>query len=268
MDADAIKTIVDSLTKPAMINIDAEHAFALLPEGTTIEDVRKFLPPSKRVKQEVELLTVGSFTEYVSRFALADTTVFANEPLAQYEAVIDYHRMSSVGEGRGTQEHIVRYACPQSEQWKAWVGSNGKWFNQVDFATFLESNLKEITDPPGAVFLQVALELQVHKSAEFESEVRLDNGQTRFRYQETVRGQSKAGDLQIPSAFTLVLPVFIDGDKHILQARFRYRMDGGKLSLGYELIRQQDVWNAAVKLVTTAIADDLPEVKLYVGKRR
>jgi uncharacterized protein YfdQ (DUF2303 family) len=274
MDAIAIKQIVDSLAKPLLVELGPDQKAAFLPEGMTVQDLRAMMPPPNRIKQSVRLLTVASFLDYVNLFKNVDSSIFANEATGRYEAVVDYHlsKAPEPAEGvipslRGNQDHVAFYECPQSDQCKAWTGKSGTWFGQVDFAEFLETNLREITSPPGATFLQLALDLQIHKGAEFESEVRLDNGQTKFRYSETIRGTTKAGDIEIPSAFTLTLPVFVDGSSHKLEARFRYRMEEGKLKLGYQLIRSNEVWNAAVKAVTKEIRAGAKDVRLYAGSR-
>lgn len=269
MDYEAIKQITDSFAKPLLVELGPEQKAAFLPEGMTVQDLRQMMPPAPRIKQAVRLLTVSSFLDYVNLFKNTHSSIFANETAGRYEAVIDYHLSTAeIGASpRGTQEHVALYECPQSDQWKAWTGKSGSWFNQVEFAEFLETNLREITSPPGATFLQLALELQIHKGAEFESEVRLDNGQTKFRYSETVRGSTKAGDIEIPSSFTLTLPVFVDGSAHKLEARFRYRMEEGKLKLGYQLIRSNEVWNAAVKAVTAEIRKGAKDVHVYAGSR-
>lgn len=268
MDKEAIKALVHAIT-PGPIKIEAfddEHKVAMVPEGIRVVSLKDFLPPPDRIDQTVTLLTVPSFVEYVNRFKVPDSTIFANEATGQYIAVIDYHSANGPTK-RGEMDHVAVYNCPKSEQWKSWTSKDKQFFDQVAFAEFLESNLKEIASPPGAEFLEVALQLQVHKSADFASDVRLDNGQVKFRYDETVRGTTRAGDLAIPSQFKLRLPVFVDGAVFEIDARFRYRMNEGKLTLGYELIRPNEVWQAAIKKVTDEVLEGADEVHLYAGAR-
>lgn len=267
MDDKAINALVKAVASPtvAIHKLDDEHQFATMHDSVKVVDMKAYLPVPNRIKQRVTLLNVPSFVEYVNRFATAATTVFANETTGNYDASLDFHDPGT----RGTLEHSAHYACPQSEQWKAWVADSGEWFEQIEFAEFLEQNFREIFIPDPAVFMQVALELQVHKTAQFASDIRLDNGQTKFRYEENVRGSTRAGDLEIPTEFTLRLPVFVDGKAHELKARFRYRMVEGKLTLGYQLIRHQDVWNVAVKAVTEEVRQGVNAkgVHLYTGIR-
>lgn len=269
MDGQVIDKVLEAIRQPTKLEFDSEHQVAIVPTGMKLEDLSRFLPPPPRIEQKVTLLTVPAFVEYVNRFKRPDSSIFANETTGRYEAVLDYHHSAEASDfPRGDCDHTAGYLCPQSEQWLAWVGQNGKWFEQVAFAEFLETTLRDITEPPGATFLEIALQLQIHKSAEFNSEVNLDNGQTRFRYEETLRsGNKKAGDIDIPSAFTIDIPVFVDGAVFKVQARFRYRLDEGKLKLGYQLIRHSEVYQSAVKRVTAEVRQGAVDVHLYAGLR-
>ena len=272
MDESAIEALFSKFVSPAIIRTGDEHSFALLPNGFAVKDVSDLLPPPNRVDQKVELLTVESFCAYVNAYRLPSTTVFADERVGRYEAVVDYHREESVAtapeDRRGTCDHVAIYESPLSLQWKAWNGSSGKWFVQTEFAQFLEANLRDVRRPAAANLMQVAVELQIHKDAQFSSEIRLDNGQNRFRYEETIRGTTKAGDLEIPAAFVIAIPVLIGGDLAEIEARFRYRLNEGKLSLSYELIRPSEAWLAAIAAVTKGIEADCPDVNVFVGARR
>jgi uncharacterized protein YfdQ (DUF2303 family) len=262
---------IQEVAKPVLFNIDDEHQFIALPPDTTVQNLKGFLPPPKRIQQSIETLSVPAFLAYLVRYAGNDSVIFASEGAAEYEAVLDYHpKRIDHASDRGECDHIVNYRCPKSEQWKTWNDNSTKMVSQVDFATFVENNLRDIIEPVGADMLQLALQLQIHKSAEFDSGIRLDTGQVQFRYIETIKGSSntKAGDLEIPKGFKLKLPVFVDGAQFVQEARFKYRMDGGKLSLGYELIRPLETFSAAVKQVTDEIVKGAKDIPLYQGKRQ
>ena len=64
-----------------------------------------------------------------------------------------------------------------------------------------------------------------------------------------------------------MMPVFVDGVRYELNARLRYRLDEGKLSLWYELVRPMDVYRAAVKAVSGSIRKQLDNVSFWIGKR-
>jgi uncharacterized protein YfdQ (DUF2303 family) len=273
MDQEAVQAVLEAIRAPVVIDVDVEHKFALVPDGMKAIDLKGMLPAPSRIKQTVEMLSVPALLAYLNRFRTVESVIFANEPAAAYEAVLDYHPKAinlDTASERGKMDHVAAYRCPQSDQWKIWNGANGKMVNQVEFATFIETNLRDIAQPAAADFLQLCLQLQIHKSAEFQSDIRMDNGQTQFRYVENIKGtsNSKAGDLEIPQGFTLRLPVFVDGTTFPLEARFKYRMVEGKLSLGYDLIRPQETYLAAIKVVTAEIIKGIPDLPVYQGVRR
>lgn len=270
MDKEAMQTLINAIrsVQPIMAQDGNEstptHGFVALPEGYTLRDVKDFLPAPGWINQEVILTHPESFCDYVKRYQDTEkTVVFADESAGQFVAVLDYHD-GEVGD-RGQCEHVANYKCPLTENWIAWKGSDGKTFNQVALGRFLEKNLSDITTPRGADMLQLALNLEVHKSAVFESGIRLDNGQRQFRYTEEVRGTNKAGEILIPDVFILKLPIFLDGPLHEILARFRYELKDGVLVLAYELVNPQEALRQAAKQVTAIIKEGLPGIPLWLG---
>jgi uncharacterized protein YfdQ (DUF2303 family) len=249
--------------KPQRIVLGDEHQIVVLPNDWRVHDIASSLPPPDRIQQDVTLLTLDAFTSYVAKFKDDTSAIFADETSAQYEAVLDYHSTAL----RGDSDHVARYACPQSDQWTLWKSYNTKPMTQVDFARFLEDNLPDITTPPAADFLQLVLQLQIHKAASFVSDTRLDNGQTKLRYEETIRNDTKQGDLQFPDSFKIGVAVFVDGPRYEVKCRLRYRLDESKLRMWYELERPMDVFRAAVKAVSDQVKKTLPTVPFWAGKR-
>lgn len=263
MDAEGFEALAGQVKTPEQKFFDSEHQAALLPPGWSVADLSHLLPQPNRPKQRVELLTTESFIDYVGRYQVGATAIFADEQKAVYTATIDYHPTAAGGGGRGNCDHQARFSCQFSDEWRTWMTADGKAMDQVTFARFLEANLVDIQN--GADLLEVALSLQAHKEAAFVSDIRLDNGQTRFRYEETVRGSTRQGDMDIPGTFGLLLPVFTDGDLYDLTARLRYRVTDGKLSMGYDLIRPAKVVRQATQHVTAKVVAGLPSATLYKG---
>jgi len=265
MDVETVRELRDLVAKPELHEVGQDRAFVTLPPEFRVEDVSKLLPPPERIQQRPKLLTAASFCDYVKEFATGATAVFADEQAAKYVAVLDYHAGPGILAKRGACDHVAAYECPKSDQWNTWLGLNGKMLDQVAFAQFLQANLRDVMEPAPADLLKIALELQVHKSANFQSEVRLDNGQTVFRYEEQIRGSAKGGDIEIPSQFTIGIPVFFGDQAFRLDALFKYRMAEGKLTLGFEILRPLDVYRAAVTAVTAHMRKQLADVRFYVG---
>jgi uncharacterized protein YfdQ (DUF2303 family) len=269
MDTENVKAFVAAVKGPTLLELGTEQRAVVIPEGWSVEDISKMLPPPPRVKQRVEILTLESLVAYALAFKTPTSAIFANETDATYDVALDYHRRNAadVGPERGACDHVARYACPQSEQWTIWNANHAKAKTQLDFARFIEANLVDIVKPVSADMLQIVLNLQVHKTAEFKGDMRLDNGQSKLSYEETIRGNTKIGDLTIPDVFQLGLPVFIDGKRYAVDARLRYRLEEGKLSMWYELVRPVDVFRAAVKEVSDSLRKQLEGVPFWIGKR-
>lgn len=272
MDGEAMREVMDkALASVGVQRFGNERGIAVVPEGFSVRDIREMLPPPDRPVERVELYTAASFAEYVKRFGMPlETVIFADEMNGRFCAVIDYHFPTPNGTlRRGHCDHQAVFNCPPSLQWRAWATGPlaGKLGPQADFARFIEQNLVDIVSPPAAEMLQVALTLQVKKDVQFASDLRLDNGQTQFRYEETVRGSARTGDMQIPDRFTINIPVFQGGAVHPIEAWLRYRLDGNKLVIGYELVRGELVRQAAIQLITAELRRDLPDVPFYLGKK-
>lgn len=272
MDTAAIKQLLDAAAKPSVHRLDDDHQIALLPPGHTVRDLADVLPPPDRIVQAVTLLTPEDFCAYLAAYGESSQgeslAVFCDEGAARYEAVLDYHLNDGT---RGDASHVVHYACPLSAEWQLWTKNNGAKMSQAAFAPFIEDNTPDIVDPPAADMLQVALQLQVHKSAKFESELRLDSGQRQLKYVEEVRGSVGSGQMLIPGAFTLSIPVISDGERIRIQARLRFRMTDGVLVIWYDLVRPEEILRDAVKRVTAkiraTIAGKLGKAKVLLGHR-
>jgi uncharacterized protein YfdQ (DUF2303 family) len=136
-----------------------------------------------------------------------------------------------------------------------WVTANGKRVDQVAFAAFLEDNLPDIAQPPGAQLLELARSLEVKRNVNFASSVRLDNGQTQLTYEEDVKGTAAKGTIEIPERFILGLAPFEGCAKYRLEARLRYRMAEGKLAMWFDLFRPEEVLRDAFNAVRKQIVD-------------
>lgn len=273
MEQEAMDLLLKAVgSKIEIRTYDGEHQIAIIPHDYKIEDLKRFLPEPPRVKQRIEHLTEASFCQYVKDFRLEDgadlqTSVFADERAGHYSAVFDYHSTTPIGVGiRGDCDHSATYLCPESEEWKTWMGFSAKLMPQEEFARFIETWLGDIIKPPAAELLEVALTLQVKKGVQFSSQMRLSDGQHQFRYDETIRGSTTAGDIKIPDAFTINIPVFLGGEKQKIEAKLRYRLDGPKLTIGYEVLRPNQIRNDAISQVTARIRKALDKTPFYTAK--
>lgn len=242
--------------------IEKGGAFVLLPDGYRVSDIERFLDAPCRARGTVKAETPDAFIAYYNRFCEKRASlVFATSPDFKVEGIIDWHR--PLGEDAGLAgaarpgfgEHRVVYEAPRSDEWQIWTGANGTAMSQDDFARFIEDNVKDIREPAGADILEVSRQLEVKKSVEFASALRLSDGQREFTYNEQIDGSTRRGKMKVPEEFVLGIPVFVAGELYAVTARLRYRITSGRLQLWYDLLNPHEVEREAFGAIVKEIDD-------------
>ncbi|MCB8880098.1 DUF2303 family protein [Acidisoma cellulosilytica] len=140
--------------------------------------------------------------------------------------------------------HIVFRPTPQWEKWKRF---DGKLLSQVDFAEFVEENLDDIAEPAGGAMLDIVTKLQAIRTVNFKSGVRLSSGEIQFQHMEDVQAQVGAGSIAVPETFTLGIAPIFGLASYAVPARFRYRIQEGRLQMGYKLQRVETMMGKIVE---------------------
>lgn len=218
--------------------------FAVIPQDAKVEDLSKFLynqyaeRPHRKIAN-VKVLDAASFIEYWAQFSDDNSRAFADETKSSVLGILDYHAAHE-GNPRWGQ-HRVQLDLRHSEEWTRWVGNDGKKLDQVSFAEFIEDNTPDIAQPPAAAMLEITRTLQVKKDVQFESDVRLNNGQTQLKFKEEIRGTWGIGMMEIPESFQVSIPVYVGSPRVPITARLRYRLSQGKLVIWYDLLRTEQI---------------------------
>ena len=198
-----------------------------------------------------------SFTTYVGHHGeqLA-TELWADRDRGTIVAVLNGHLIETDGAGWG--DHRATLTLTQTKAWKAWTSVSGRMMGQVEFAEFLEDHLIDVVDPTGAHLLEIAQSIEATKGVVMKSATRLDNGEVKVRYEEQVDAKAgQQGDLTIPSRIVLGIAPFEGLDPYRVEARLRYRLGNGQLSLAVLIDRPEDVLRSAFTAVTDEVAADL-----------
>lgn len=234
-------------------DIDEQQA-VLVPEGFRLEDLEQYHLSPRRIRQQVTVHNATDFGHYVNRFKDSETTVYADLENTRFTAILDHPGKHAPDWG----QHRASYACPHSRSWKTWLGANGKGMRQAEFAKFIEDNLPDVQAPNGSDILLISRTLEAKKKVDFESGVRLDNGEMQITYNEEIKGTAGKGTIEIPETFTLGIPVFEGGDHYELTARLRYRINEGQLVMWFDLLRPE-------RLLEDAFANTLAQIKRDLG---
>jgi uncharacterized protein YfdQ (DUF2303 family) len=156
-------------------------------------------------------------------------------------------------------DHRAVLKLEHTPEWLRWTGMNGKLMPQVDFAELIEAGLTQITSPPPADMLAVAQGLVGRVNVEWESSSRLSDGQVVLAYREDNQASVKGG-IEIPAEFTLALrPWRASLNAVLVKARFRYRVAGGNVAMGFVLADLDLAVEGAVNDLLTELQGALNE---------
>jgi uncharacterized protein YfdQ (DUF2303 family) len=210
------------------------------------------LAPERR-EGTAETTTRASFIDLVNLHKGASSALFAKTtwPEPALTAVIDYHS----GQAAANCAHRVRYAFPLTDEFEAWVSNNGKAFNQVEFAAFVEEHIADMAVADMAAdgeleklfrtrfalpteMVDLSRGLRVNVDERVTNAFTLQSGEAEIQFSTEHKGADGA-KLVVPGLFLLCLPVFIDGDMVRVPARLRYRVlpGEGAIKWSYQLYR-------------------------------
>jgi uncharacterized protein YfdQ (DUF2303 family) len=226
----------------------------MLPEGARHEivDLEDYAATPYMKRGLATFYDAASFARYVNAHKGPGTAIAfvraLGETLPSVSAVLDYHVPGSVGGltagSPGWGVHRAGLAFRHSRACAAWLKIHGKALTHAEFAEFLEDHVADVAEPDGATLLELARRFEVTREASFSSVQNLANGTASLAYVEAEnRGPSAA---VIPSEFVLGLAPFEGDPLYRVTARFRYKVNAGKLSITVKLHRIEDVLDQAV----------------------
>lgn len=241
-----------------------------VPQGTKVEqlDFEKLLSNPRRTAATATLSDGESFIDYVKRHANDSTVCWANfnpQTFALgFTAVFDEHAKGLPG----WRAHKAAFTPDMSAEWKVWTGNNKQAKAQIEFAEFLERHEPDIATqdgyPTSLQMLQLATEFEANSEKRVKSVIRLQGGGTRLDYVD----DEDAGTLlqmKVFERFQIGIPVFWAGPGYRIDARLKYRNNGGKVSFWFDLIRPDRVHEAAAKELIAKVREGIGAVPLLMG---
>ncbi len=218
------------------------------------------LEPPHRKTGTVRLCDAESFILYYGIHGNG-APVYATMRPAKFVAVLNDHTK----EAANWRDHRADFTVQHSIEWTTWNKSNGERFETTEsFARFIEDNAPDIVAPDPATMLSMALNFRVNEAVQFSKAIRLQDGHTDFVYQNIVTAgagtDAQGGKISIPEIFTVRVPVWdgLNAKQYEMQARFRFRLSNGKLSIWYELVRP-------LKVIQQAFSDLWEQISTATG---
>lgn len=235
-----------------------------------VEWLKQRLEDPARKNGTVKLHDAKSFIAYYGIHGNG-APVYATLTPARFVAVLNEHTKTAAG----WRDHRADFLVQHSPEWTVWSKHNGAgaaFGSNEAFALFLEENAPDIVKPDPATMLAIALNFRVNADVQFSVAQRLEDGQIDLGYRNIVSASASStagGKLKIPEQFAIEIPVWsgIDSKRYKIDARFRYRLREGKLTIWYELVRPhkiveqafKDVWNEIEKATKAPILHGTPE---------
>ncbi|MPS27587.1 MAG: DUF2303 family protein [Alcaligenaceae bacterium] len=268
------QTVAREARRPIDIReLDGRHLFAV-PEGFTLETdeaLLKLQPAPLRPTGKVHLQTLDSFIDYLLKHRGVGTTVWCQANYVagtvDFIAVLNDHEPSAEQDAPGWRDFRATFKPAYSVEWSRWTKSNREKMSQVEFATFIDDNLKDIAPPEeglpsGTQMLQMASCIEISQDKRIKSAVRLQSGGIQVEYVEN-DDAATVERMQLFERFRLGIPVFWQGAAYKLDARLRYKHSEAKLALWYELVRPDKLVEDAIGEMVAIIEERLELAVLF-----
>lgn len=224
----------------------------LVPPGYTTEALSRPEVPFRK-KGTVKLSDADSFISYWAHQKEDNSRIYGSMEPAQFLAVFNDYG-NTAAQWVDWKDFRALYKLSYSREWDTWVKRNRQDFNGNEaFALWLEDNAIDIVSPDPAQMMDIALNMRVNQSQGFSNATRLQDGTVQLSYSNVVDANAgkatTGGTLKIPETFMIEIPVFegLDSAKYQVEARFRYRLHSGALTIRYELVRPHKVIELAFK---------------------
>jgi uncharacterized protein YfdQ (DUF2303 family) len=254
-----LKVVIDTAVRtvaPAVLDPGKVYAFNT-PNGVQKIDLTgdDYKDNPSRKTGTVNVRDSASFIAYWDKHSSGASEVYADADALSITAVLDAHSETEPAWG----SHRLHLQLRATESWKQWMAKDGKLQSQEDFAEFLEDHLAELKDPDAATMLEIAQSMQAATKVEFQSGIRLADGQRQFKFTEdTTAKAGQKGQLTIPEVFVVGLIPFDGNDGaegYLMNARLRYRIPNGHLQIGYKLEDPRRFRDLAFAAVLKAVSE-------------
>jgi uncharacterized protein YfdQ (DUF2303 family) len=229
-------------------------------------DENEWAVAPRRREGTVSVDDVDSFVWLWQRWAdPAQADVYADRVEGTVTAVLNSHPKDEF-DVAGWRDHRVVLKLRITESWNDWCRMSGQFIGQADMAEFLEDHLADVREPAAASLLDIAQRLQGSMKVEWRSAQVLADGTRQLGYVETADAAAAGatGNMRIPTEVKLGLQVFRGvGDAYEVTGRFRYRINGGRLTLAIKLLQVQETRDAALAAVVGDVAEKIGQPVLW-----
>lgn len=267
VDLELVKSTAIASVEPRVL-AEGELVAFVVPDGARLETVdlheklKRYANAPARAAGTHQAATVQAFINITTRHkSELHTTIWVHPVTGVIVAVLNDH---GDDQAAGWGDHRVELKLTATDEWKRWTALDGQFLDQQKFAEHIQDGLTEIHSPPAADLLEVVQTMQGSTNASWANGVNLTNGAVTMKYVENVDATAgSGGNLTVPTDFKLVMAPFIGEDVVEIDAKLRWRLNGGKLSLGYKLDNPGRVVREVLERISTRLSEHFDNV--YLG---
>lgn len=285
-DTGALAEVFEELYEPQPLDIerptgDADRVTVIAaPKNIILHNLKPYFDawakqPERR-KGTAHVRDAESFTEHVNRHKGADSVIFANPDRTSPKllGVYDYNPAGDDITDARYMQHRVEYSVQTSDEWKAWMGINGKPLDPRTFAEFIEDRIADVMNPgdgdakldaisdllrgswaspPTLIGLSRGIEVSI--ASKVKHATTLASGEISVAFEE-VHNDGAGQPLKVPNLFLIGIPVFYKGDRFPIVAKLRYRVDGSSLRWSIALHQPDVAFDKAFDELCTEVEAD------------
>jgi uncharacterized protein YfdQ (DUF2303 family) len=248
------------------VPLDRNTLYSLaLPHGGAhmVLDTEQYGARPSRPRATYRPATVDALMAVIERYKDEDTTIWVHPTSGRTIAVFN----DNADDTAGWRDHRAELVLQPTPEWLHWESKDNIQMSQEAFAEHIEDGLLELVEPAAADMLELAQTVEATKGANFRSAIRLQDGQVQAKYEETIDAKAgQSGQLTIPTEFTLAIAPFLGENPYSVSARFRYRLNSGRLTLGYRLERPDAVIRDALTKIAERLSTHFADIPILIGE--
>ena len=234
-----------------------------VPKGVTLQNLEYFQDAPNRIRGSARIHDYKGFINYVNTYKTAGSRIFVNPDVnfsAGLQLATCYFDYPEAGKPSWTT-HSASLLVQPSLEYKKLIELNGKLYDQVAFARYVNDLDKIITSMNGAELLELAQSLTLTSKGDFASLEDDLSGSIKLKYDVQVKANAgtETKKIDVPQHFTFNAPVLLNGAKFDITADFHYRIPeeaGGKIKLGISLPDKAYLERDVLEQAVASLASD------------
>lgn len=262
-----IASYIASIRQPERYNPNIP--FAVVPEFMKKIDLEKDMPHPARIRKHPKFVDVESFCTYFEMYKGGHQPKIFHTKDSSGMKIMAIMDMDIQGETIMKEDGSVEKQVMPLPQWNSHKATllmkfhedyaavrqaSGQWFEQREFALFIEQYIHLFTDPVGADMLELAQELRGTRKASWRTGKRLGNNQTSLQYTEEIDAEAASGSLSIPQYITMRSPLFEGLEPIEYRAAFSYDIgDDHKVKFSMRLMTKLEEREAEEKVKSLVV---------------